>query len=491
MGGRELDVDALAIAAGLPLARVIRFVADCTRRGWLTSDGDVVAFRHDLLVEAVVANLPLDERDRLHLALGRAFARIGHAPGRAAFHLDAAGYLLHLTDVPTVRDVLAVLGSADPVALTLAERARDLDPNDVDVLCALLRCLAVRHRHSDATEHARRWCATAGDDPSLGQVRLLSANSMVATVGVDAALVALDELIAGDRLDAERTVEALNLITRLHWHRRDAAPAKSAASQALAASRAARSTQGELLALCSRSEAASLLGNIDDALADAHAARSLAAAESLATAAPALALGTALSVAGHMREGLPILMQSLREAERSGDPHAMVLAQVTMQATRFHIGEWDAFVADAEAMTDIARDTNLRAGVVLPLGFATAVEVRRGNFAGVAALAARARAEYTLGDGHPGALIGIGFVELAELESAGRFADACRYAADFARLLAPAGVSAQNLVVVDAARLAWQAADDATFGPRATWPPLRPLCHAPGLAAPYMTSWLR
>ena len=54
------------------------------------------------------------------------------------------------------------------------------------------------------------------------------------------------------------------------------------------------------------------------------------------------------------------------------------------------------------------------------------------------------------------ALIGVGLLEIAELEAVGRLSDACRHAAVMAEFLAVAGTSAQSLVVIDAARLAWQ-----------------------------------
>jgi DNA-binding CsgD family transcriptional regulator len=467
--GRHIDVDALAAAAGIPVARALALVERAVGRSWLDADGEVVAFRHDLLVEALCSTLPFDRRDRLHLTLGRALARLGHAPGRAAYHLEAAGYLLTADDLPLVRPLLEHMPADDPAALSLARLAHDVSGgDDAAVATTLVRCLAAQHRHGEALEVAARWLvppgATSGAAPGTGsgdwlQVLLAAVAPITLVEGSAAAIARLGEALASSRLGAVQRADALNALARVHWHQRDAALVHDAATRALDAARTAGAAGAEIVALCSRSEAASLLGDVTEALADAEAARALAAAEALDPTAPALALGTALAVAGRMREGLPILTTSLRAAEREGNAPAMVLAQVTMQATRFHIGEWDAFVADADAMTEIGRDTGTRTGVVLPLGFAAAVLVRRGQPGELPALAARLRAEHTLGDLHPGALVGMGLLELAELEAAGRVADACRYALAFAQMLAPAGASAQSLVVIDVARLAWQAGD--------------------------------
>ncbi len=461
IAGREIDVDALAQATGAPLADVVSQVRACQRIGWLESDRESVRFRHDLLVEALVSALPVDARDRKHLQLGRAIGRVGHAPGRVAFHLDAAAYLLTIDDLALIRPALNALPADDPIALTLANRAHGLDPADAETAAYLIRCLAVRHRHEEALAIGQRWLAgRTSDHQEFGRVRLAMASSLLLTRRASAVIEFLGETLEAPSLTAIQRAEALNAIARLQWHVADAEQAEVAATVALDASRAAGWPVGEMHALCTRSESAALRGFADDAIADALAAQQIADREHLLeTAAPALALGTAVAATGRMSEALPILTSSLRAAERAGDVQAMVLAQVTMQATRYHIGEWDAFVADAEAMADIGHETGTRSGVVLPLGFAASVAMRRGRFGEVKTLAARVRAEHTLGDAHPGARLGVALARLAELEALGSLAEACVHACAVAEVLAPAGPSAQSIVVVDAARLAWQVGD--------------------------------
>ncbi len=461
MAGREIDVDVLAEAGTEPVTSVVHRVRACERLGWLESDVDTVRFRHDLLVDALIATIPLDVRDRMHLQLGRATGRLGHAPGRMAFHLDAASYLLSPSDLPHLHAALRAVPADDPLALSLAQRAHDIDPTDATAACAAMRCLAVRHRHEAALAIGERWLAQAGiDDGDRGRVRLAVAASMTFTATAASVIEYLDTTIASCALTAVQRAEALNTIARLHWHSADAARVAGAASLALEASRAAAWPTGEVLARCTRSESAALRGLTEEALADARAAQEIAARDGVGeVAAPALALGTAVAAAGRMREALPILTTSLRAAERAGDHQAMVLAQVTMQATRYHVGAWDDFVADADAMVEIGRESGTRAGIVLPLGFATAVAMRRGRPTEVAALAARVRAEHTIGDAHPGATLGVALAELAESEASGSTAKACRTACALVELLARAGPSAQSIVVVDAARLAWQVGD--------------------------------
>jgi ATP/maltotriose-dependent transcriptional regulator MalT len=460
VAGRSVDVDALAGVTGMPVARVVVAVRELERRSWFSITDAGVEFRHDLFAEALNNALPVSDRDLLHLRLGRAFASLGHAPGRAAFHLDAASYLLVPQDVPLLVSVLGALPPHDPLARSLAARAQELDANDEAAVLALLRCLGASHRHTEAIELVRSWDAHRPPDARHDvAIAMALSTSLAATGASEAAITHLDSLLRSRVLEPQQQADVLNAITRLHWYRWDAAVVLDAAERALSVARSAGSRPAEVRALCSRSEAASMLGDVDTALADAELADTIAARDGGDATAASLALGIALSCAGRMRESLTILSRGLRIAEPAGDPHGTALAQVTLQATRFHVGEWDGFVPDAEAMADLSRESGTRTGLVLPLCFAAIVAMRRGDAAGLRSLAARARAEFTLGDTHPATPVGIALLELAELESSGRVVDACVRGHALAAHLEAAGASAQSLVAHDVARLAWQAGD--------------------------------
>ncbi len=321
-----------------------------------------------------------------------------------------------------------------------------------------MKCLACRHRHTDAVELAVPWLHDAGarELEYVGRIRLAAAASLVATDGSDRAIHVLRDGLEWTGLSDALRADYLNAIARLHWYKRDALAVQTAATDALHASRQTNSHEGEIHALCSLSEAASLLGDVEQALLHAETAVRLAGRlRGPAPASPELALGTALAISGRMIEGLPILTRSLHAAERAGDPAAMALAQVTMHGTRFHVGDWDGFEADADAMIQIGDETGIRNGIVLPLGFAALVATRRGQFTEVPRLLSRMRAENTRGDAHPAAILGMLLGELAETEATGRLEEACTKTAEFVELLASAGYSAQGLISMDAVRLAW------------------------------------
>ena len=471
VAGREVDVEVLAEASDERVAAAVTMARDGVQCGWLVADGESIRFRHDLFLEALTASVATDRMDRLHLRIGRALARLGHAPGRAGFHLNAASHLLVSADISALLAVLDGLSFDDDLALALAQRSFDLDCTNQQTVLALMKSLASRHRHVEAVRLATPWIndSERGETQATGRIRLAAAASYVTTKGSDAAIELLHDGLENHDLGDSLRADYLNALARLHWYRRDAEAVRLAAAEALIATRSAHSIDGEIHALCSLSEAASLLGNVDEALMNAEAAVALSARlRGTETASPELALGTALATSGRMLEGLKVLTRSLHKAERAGDPAAMALAQVTMHGTRFHIGDWDGYVADADAMSQIGAETGIRSGIVLPLGFAAVVATRRAHYGDVSALLARMRAENTKGDAHPSAILGTLLGELAETEASGRLEEACTKTAQFVELLASAGYSAQALISMDAARLAWEVGDQKVLDDMAT-----------------------
>lgn len=469
IAGREVDVDLLATALDVRVAAVVTMTRESVERGWMTNDGGNVRFRHDLYAESLVASLPVNRRDRLHLVLGQTLAAMGHAPGRAAFHLDASSYLLGRSDVGLGLSVLESLPIEDEIVSSLAERLQELDPGNGELLCMRLRCLAVRRQHGAVLRLARPWLdAVATHDSGKASntnthtnatrftIRLLAATSCAHTQGNDDAIVMLREGLTAAELTSDQRADYLTLLARLQWYGRDVEAVRESAGLALRISRGARYAKGEIAALCVLSEAASMLGDPHEALRHAEAAVELASrGRGPSSQTPELALGTALVSAGRILEGLPVLARSMLAAERSGDSIAMGLAHMAIQSGRLNTGDWDGFVAGADTMVEIGRETGMRSGIVFPLSFAALAACRRAQFDRVPALVARLRSEETMGDSHPTTPLGSLIGELAEIESEGRFADACAKASWLADVLAPAGFSVQTQVAMEAARLAW------------------------------------
>ena len=342
----------------------------------------------------------------------------------------------------------------------------------------LVRRLAARQHHDEAVAVAVALIDRATVEPgrrdAMHALRLLSARSLMALQHRDRALTVLTEGLDEPGISDGQRAALQATLAELHWFVRDTEAVLRHAGSALDLAAADPDPGARIDALCILSSAASLVGDVDLALAHADEAATLLTSYPSARGAGTdpvgrrawtvgLAQGTALVGAGRFDDGLAILAPSLRQVEREGDMVATVLHQVVMQGSRLHIGEWDGFVADADAMSEFARETGHRAGIVFPTVLAALVAMRRGDHPLARELMARAAAEMTRGDGHPAAPVGLLLADVVRAELDGEHARAATLASQLVQLLEPVGYTTQLLVALDAARLAWIVSDRPTL----------------------------
>ncbi|MFE7558384.1 ATP-binding protein [Kitasatospora sp. NPDC057500] len=105
--GRGFGFDAAAALCGRPAADLLPALEEALRAGLLDDDGERLAFRHDLLRQAVYADIPPSARKALHREAARSLVAAGHRP------IDAVPHIL--------RGALP----GDEEAVTLLRRAAD------------------------------------------------------------------------------------------------------------------------------------------------------------------------------------------------------------------------------------------------------------------------------------------------------------------------------------------------------------------------------
>ena len=115
LGSRFSPAD-LATVSKTSLDEMFPILEDAVRAGILVHDGDRLAFRHDLLREALYEDMGEAVRQTRHLEAGRALAAAGGAPLDVAYHLVRA---------PAAEDALAVdwLVAAERQAIDLDTKA--------------------------------------------------------------------------------------------------------------------------------------------------------------------------------------------------------------------------------------------------------------------------------------------------------------------------------------------------------------------------------
>src|SRR5262249_60077591 len=96
--GPSFTVAELAAVLGVPALDFLGVIQEAAVAGVLTAEADRLAFRHEVIRQALYESLPVSARNALHLQAGQALAAAGMPVERAAQHLLAGATL----DTPTL-----------------------------------------------------------------------------------------------------------------------------------------------------------------------------------------------------------------------------------------------------------------------------------------------------------------------------------------------------------------------------------------------------
>jgi DNA-binding CsgD family transcriptional regulator len=168
--GRRFSADELAALTGAPTAAVFGALREALAAGLVIEDGDRVAFRHDLVREAVDASLPRTVRQSLRRRAVDVMLRHGAPPSDVAELVMDVAQPGDADAIAILRRAAAETGRVSPaVASTLSRRALDLlTPGDPGRGVLTAETLAYLIYAGKAAEAARLMTAAAGDftDPA-------------------------------------------------------------------------------------------------------------------------------------------------------------------------------------------------------------------------------------------------------------------------------------------------------------------------------------
>lgn len=380
--GSRFSLEELSIVAGQPVVEVAADLRPAVDAALIVGDGNHLTFRHDLVREAVAAELTPAIRTDLHAAAGRGLAAAGAPAARVANQfalgarpgdLTAVEWLMRAADEASHLDTAAAVGYLER-ALELAPPAW---PGRTVAEARLVELLAWIGRADDA-----RGLAGALLDRSVSPAeeaagrRALAA--VLATVGeLDAAADQLEKAVAVDGEDGN-VLRCAAAGMRVISGTIEPAVARTLATQFVDASRPdlacwARNT----LAVAAVAE-----GRYDEMLDHARIASGLLErtwTAPLGFLIPHAWLGAAHYNVDDFDGAARAAAQTLALGERRGDVglvlHALAL-QVGLSWTR---GEWDDAAAVLTAAFDLTEETNVGVHLLFFHGVAALIALARGD----------------------------------------------------------------------------------------------------------------
>ena len=351
-----------------------------------------LAFRHDLIREAIYEDLPEDVRSALHLEVGRRLARsraptlqvaehfaLGAQPGDA----EAIEWL-HAAAHETAR-------SAPTVAVKLLERALDLEDADerrAALLADLVPTLLWSGRPQEAEARAREAleAPTSPDlEPTLrlGLVGALTAQGRAKDV-IDEVRNATTHTSLSADVQSQLQAEAANALAFVD----QLALAEQTAHEAVTLGRPVQS-EGAAMGLLVLCDMARVRGRPEEALALVQDARTLARSGSRLRWPPEVFRAMSLHQLDAFEDAHDALRKGQRADERLGNVSYLPVYHYEAASLLFSAGRWEDAIAQVNAGLEVADEVGLEMLLSWPYGVLALIAVHRDELdAAAASLAA-------------------------------------------------------------------------------------------------------
>jgi DNA-binding CsgD family transcriptional regulator len=396
--GSSFSLTDLSITTERPVLALSLDLADALAARVLADDGARLRFRHDLIREAIYADLPGSVRLALHREAGQRLARAG-APARqvaeqlgrgaAAGDAEAIGWL--------TRAAREAAASSPDTAADLLERAVGLmapgDPARDQALAERARSLLMAGRIGDAVAECRG-LLSAGHDPAAAAIaRSCLGQALLMQGRPHDALRELDQAVTSPLLTGAERAIALGWACGSRWALGDLDGAAATAERI----RPEAAADGHHVAT---SIALTGLAQVAEHRAQLERSRQLIdEAVRRADESPGHA-GHGFPVhmhRGHILVGLDdlpgarsTLATGRRISEELGVRWPLVSYQAFLGLTEFAAGEWDDATAELEASIGLAEETGETFNLVLSHNLLALIRLHRNDLHGAGQAAAAA-----------------------------------------------------------------------------------------------------
>ncbi|MEV6031001.1 AAA family ATPase [Nonomuraea sp. NPDC052116] len=367
---RPFSVHEAAGVLGMTAGALFGRVEEAVRAGALVGEGDRLAFRHDLIREAVYGGLGAPIRTALHREAASVLRAEGRPPAELAEHLRHGA---RRGDAAAIRELRAaaeeMTAAAPSAAADLMLRALELaHPRDIAPEATRGTAPEATHDAAPLVAGAVRLLASAG---RLGEARELADRLGVPLTAAEEAGVALGlaealKHIGDDRGVIRRTGRVLDRpgvpgrerarLLAVRAHALMMTGEIDAAAEAAAGAVAEGEMFAQVVGLQARSTVALFRGDLDGALR--HAERSVELADAAGGEAahrhPRLWLGAAMVALDRFEEAESLYAVVEREAGRLGTAWALPLLHRFRAELLLAWGRLDDAAAEAEAGLRVA-----------------------------------------------------------------------------------------------------------------------------------------
>ena len=453
--GSSFDVDDLAVVGARAPTEVSVVLDPALRAGVVQGSANRLAFRHDLIHEAVYGDLPLAMRRGLHAQAARALTAAGRSTLHVAPHLLRGAAPADPEAVDRLRRAAAEAGpNAKELAVELLRRAVELagpdHPERYELEADLAQSLTAARRPVEAEALARRLLDQRRGGTRQYRARLILADALMARHRAGDAIEHLEEAYRNAELtEAERALVAVRI--GLLWNLRcgldrSEAWAAEAISVAEKGGHAGALSGGLVLLAINRN----YRGFTDEAHELARKAAALSEAPLWADA-PAF-LGHLLATGDDPERGIAVLREELRRHEHLGGPLDAVLHN-SVAVAHFHTGAWEDAATEWEVALRSGEETE-QGSTWVPMVGLSHMALGRDDLAGAESWLSRAEAAVADDDTRPVGLAMLGYMHGLVEEARGAPARALQLLQEASARLRQMDYRNVEPVPIDTARVA-------------------------------------
>ncbi|MFE4626079.1 helix-turn-helix transcriptional regulator [Streptomyces mirabilis] len=389
--GREFDLGTAARMLGRQVGSLLSGVEAALNAGLLSADGPRLAFRHDLIRQAVHENLPLAVRTALHREAADSLRGIGARSAEVAWHVVMSGGPVDDDAVTTLTTAVRELSSSAPdAAADLAQRVAGLlPPHDgrrITLLTDAAEYLGRTRRVHEALDLVDTTLPEGLEPLQEAYLRLVAAEIHQAAGDDAAAMTHLQQALDLPALPPDLRVRLLKTKATGHVYLGDITAAEQTGPWLVEASYRSHDPAVVVSAMVFQSQTSFYRGRLARALELAEEATRRAGTQSAALylrppRIPALWLATVLTATDRLADTERVLREGQREAEALGLGWSLPHWHAARACALLEQGALDDAAVEAEASLMVAGELeitlpNPQARSVLAL-----VEIRRGGLA--------------------------------------------------------------------------------------------------------------